>query len=195
MGRIVVVENLSLDGVMQSPGQADGDTRGGFDRGGWASAAMADDPQAAEYAMTKGGPHEAMLFGRRTYQDVVGHWLSTPEPNPFTDFFVKTQKYVATRTLSDPLPYPNSTAVRAPDAIGQIAELRERAEDAIVVLGSGDLVRQLAAAHLIDSYVLTIIPVVLGNGSRLFGDTYADLEVLDSFTSPTGIVVHHLGVR
>jgi hypothetical protein len=80
---IVVVENLSLDGVMQAPGRADEDIRGGFDRGGWANSYFTADPEAAQAAMAGQSGTTAMLFGHRTYLDLVDHWLSTPAPNPF----------------------------------------------------------------------------------------------------------------
>ena len=194
MRKLVVVENLSLDGVMQAPGRPDEDTRGGFDRGGWAAQALAKDPEAAQASMAGQGQTGVMLFGRRTYEDVVGHWLSTPEPNPFTEILEKTPKYVASRTLTDPLPYPNSTLLKG-DAIDQVASLKQESGQDVVVLGSGVLVRDLAAAGLIDEYVLTTIPVVLGSGTRLFGNTYIRLEVVNSVTTSSGIVVARLRVE
>jgi dihydrofolate reductase len=185
MGKLVVVENLSLDGVMQSPAGPDEDTRGGFDRGGWASALLADDPQAAKAAMEGQGATEAMLFGRRTYLDLVGFWLSNPEPNPFTQILRDTPKYVVSSTLEEPLPHPNSTRIFLDDVAGT----KDAVAGDIVVLGSGELVRALAAAKLVDEYVLTILPVVLGSGTRLFAETPASLEVVTTFISPTGIVV------
>lgn len=189
MSRLVVVENVSLDGVMQSPGRPDEDTRGGFTRGGWAAAALGRDPEAARASLEGQGQTRALLFGRRTYLDLVGHWLSTPEPNPFAEILARTPKHVASRTLSAPLPHPASELLDG-DVTDAVARLK--AEDApgdLVVLGSGQLVRTLAAAGLVDEYLLTTIPVVLGSGTRLFGDTYAELEVTRSVTSATGIVV------
>ena len=85
MYSLVVVENVSLDGVMQSPGRPDEDTRDGFDLGGWAAERLAEDPDAAQASMSGQANTAALLFGRRTYLDLVGHWLSMPEPNPFAD--------------------------------------------------------------------------------------------------------------
>ena len=192
MSKLVVVENLSLDGVMQAPGRRD-DTRGGFDRGGWAAQAMAKDPEAARASMAGQRETGAMLFGRRTYEDVVGHWLSTPEPNPFTEILEKTPKYVASRTLTEPLRHPNSMLLKG-DVLDAVAALKHESGQDLVVLGSGVLVRDLAAARLIDEYVLTTIPVVLGSGTRLFGDTYIPLEVINSVTTSSGIVVARLRV-
>jgi dihydrofolate reductase len=189
MRRLVAVENLSLDGVMQSPASPDEDPSGGFTRGGWAAELLATDPEAAQASMgSQGSRSTAMLFGRRTYVQLVGHWLSTTEPNPFTDILRNTPKYVASRTLTEPLPYPNSILLTG-DVTAAIANLKAEGEGDIVVLGSGALLRDLATAGLMDAYVLTILPVVLGSGTRLFGDTYAPLKVTSSWTSTTGIVV------
>jgi dihydrofolate reductase len=194
MSKLVVVENLSLDGVMQAPGRPDEDTRGGFDRGGWAARALEKDPEATQASMAGHEETGAMLFGHRTYEDVVGHWLSTPEPNPFTEILKNTPKYVASRTLTEPLPHPNSTLLKG-DAIDEVAALKQQLGQDLVVLGSGVLVRDLAAAGLIDEFVLTTIPVVLGSGTRLFGDTYIALQVVNSVTTSTGIVVARLRVE
>jgi dihydrofolate reductase len=187
MGGVVVVENVSLDGVVQSPAAADEDVRGGFDRGGWAAEPLARDPEAAGAAMRDQQDVGAMLFGRRTYEHVVGHWLSVSDPNPFTEVLRDTTKYVATRDPDRDLPYPNTRRLDGDLGDAVRGALAETAGD-VVVLGSGDVVRQLAAAGLVDRYVLTILPVVLGSGARLFGDTYAPMEVVRSSTSPTGIV-------
>lgn len=195
MGKIVAVENISLDGVMQAPGRPDEDTRNGFDKGGWMMAAQAEDPGAMEASMGAAvGPPAAMLFGRFTYEDLVGYWLSTDQPNPFTEILRNTEKYVATRTRPDPLPFPNSTALRGDDVIEQVAAIRDRHDGEIIVLGSGDLVRQLAAAGLVDSYILTVIPVVLGSGTKLFADTYTRFAPARPYAGRTGIVVHRLDV-
>jgi dihydrofolate reductase len=188
MRTLVVVENLSLDGVMQAPGRPDEDERGGFTYGGWASAMLADDPEVVQAGMGDTGSGAELLFGRRTYLDLVGHWLSTPDPNPFTEILRTTQKYVASRTLTEPLPHPASTLLGR-DAVEAVRGLRNDGDGELVVLGSGDLVRQLAAAGLVDEYQLTILPVVLGVGTRLFGDTHTELEPVQTQAFPSGAVV------
>ena len=186
MRKLIAVENVSLDGVMQSPGRPDEDTRKGFDLGGWASELLMADQEAAMAAMGGMGSTTGMLFGRRTYDDLVGFWLSDPNPNPFAEVLRNTPKYVAT---SNPeLEHPNSTALSGGVA-DAVAALKAEGEGDLVILGSGMLVRALAAAELIDEYALTILPVVLGTGSRLFEGTYAPMTVVKSFTSSTGIVV------
>ena len=131
------------------------------------------------------GATVAMLFGRRTYLDPVGFWLSTSEANPFTEILRDTQKYVVSSTLAEALPHPNSTRI----PFDEVAGVKDAVGGDIVVLGSGELVRGLAAAKLVDEYTLTILPIVLGSGTRLFSETPATMEVVKSFTSPTGIVV------
>jgi dihydrofolate reductase len=186
MRMLTAVENVSLDGVMQSAGRLDEDTRGGFHRGGWATSLLMADQDAATAAMRGQGTTTGMLFGRRTYDDLVGHWLSTPDPNPFTEILRATPKHVVT---SNPeLPHPNSYAVTG-DLVEAVTSLKAEGEGDLVILGSGMLVRTLADAKLIDRYVLTILPVVLGSGARLFGTTYALMTVVKSYTSPSGIVV------
>ena len=194
MGKLTAVEYLSLDGVMQSPGRPDEDTRGGFDLGGWASEALGADPEAAQASMGSGDGTSAMLFGRRTYDDLVGHWLSTTDPNPFTQILRDTPKYVASRDPDAVLPHPNSSLLPG-DAMDAVRDLKDQVEGDIVTLGSGDLVRQLAAEGLVDEYVVTTIPVVLGRGTRLWGETYAPMTVVRSFTSSSGIVVATLRVE
>ena len=107
MSKIVVFEHLTLDGVMQAPGRPDEDRRGGFAHGGWArprgDAVMGS---AAGESMAKVG---ALLLGRRTYEDFYAYWPNQPEPNPFTAVLNNSQKYVASTTLQEPLPWRNST--------------------------------------------------------------------------------------
>jgi dihydrofolate reductase len=188
MYSLVVVENVSLDGVMQSPGRPDEDTRDGFDLGGWAARRLAEDPDAAQASMSGQAGTAALLFGRRTYFDLVGHWLSTPDPNPFADILARTPKYVASRKSQEELPHPNSTLLTG-EATDTVRALKNEGDGDLVILGSGALVRDLATANLVDRYVLTIIPVVLGRGARLFEGTPISLAVESSTTSPTGIVV------
>ena len=104
---ITVFESVTLDGVMQAPGRADEDTRGGFTHGGWAQPYQ--DEVAMRFAgegMSKDG---ALLFWHRTYDDLLGFWTTTPDPNPFTDVLVSTPKYVASRDGDTELGYPNPT--------------------------------------------------------------------------------------
>jgi len=187
MRRIVVVEHLTLDGVMQSPSGLDEDRRGGFNYGGWA-ASDNDDVMAAE--MGKGMGAAELLFGRRTYEAFYSYWPKQTEPNPFTEVLNKTPKFVASRTLSGELPWENSTLL-AGDAADSVAELKGKPGKDLCVLGSGDLVQTLMRHGLVDTYQLLIHPVVLGVGQRLFreGGSMANLRLTNSVTTTTGVVI------
>ncbi len=188
MSRLVVNENLTLDGVMQSPADPDEDRRDGFERGGWAppyfDQVMGD---AAAEGIAKGG---ALLFGRKTYEHFASVWPDQPEENPFAEVLNNRQKYVASRTLEEPLSWRNSTLLRG-DAMEAVATLKEQSDDDLVVLGSGELVRSLIRAGLVDEFVLLIHPLVLGTGRRLFTDDgpSADLRLVDTKTTTTGVVI------
>lgn len=187
MGIISAFESVTLDGVMQAPGRADEDTRGGFRHGGWADG-YADEVigRIAAAGMANTG---AMLFGRRTYEDVLGFWTSTPEPNPFAEHLVHQQKYVVSRDGETNLAYPNSTLLVG-EAAETVASLKHEVDGVVRVIGSGELVRSAHAAGLIDEYLLLIHPIVLGSGTRLFGDgDRADLSLEESVTSTTGVVI------
>jgi dihydrofolate reductase len=164
MRRVVVTMNVTLDGVMQAPGRADEDVRGGFAHGGW--ALPYDDAIKAE-AMGRGMAQTgAMLFGRRTYEDFYRIWPHRTD-NPFTGFLNSVQKYVASRTLTEPLPWQNSTLLQA-DAADAVAALKKQDGPDLAVIGSGELVQSLERRELVDEYVLLIHPLVVGSGRRLF---------------------------
>ena len=187
MSKIVAFESLTLDGVMQAPGRPDEDVRGGFQYGGWAVPYA--DPvmgqMAAEGMATTGG----LLLGRRTYEDFYGYWPHQTD-SPFTEVLNNTQKYVASTTLEEPLPWSNSTLLKG-DAVEAVAELRAQPGNDIVILGSGNLVRQLVEHGLIDEWVLLIHPIVLGTGTRLFADetTAAALELVEAKPTTTGVLI------
>ena len=171
---------------MQAPGGPDEDERGGFDRGGWA-AAYGDAVMGQK--MGEGLQQEAeLLFGRRTYHDFAGFWPKQTD-NPFTPVLDKAQKYVASRTLSEPLPWQNSTLL-AGDAARSVAELKESSGPDLIVLGCGDLVQSLRGGGLVDEYLLLIHPLVLGKGSRLFPDgPPAQFRLTDSLPTTTGVII------
>jgi dihydrofolate reductase len=189
MGDIVVTESLTLDGVMQAPGRPDEDPRGGFGHGGWARA-YPDEVMAAEMAkgMARSG---VLLLGRRTYQDLAEYWPHQTDGNPYTEKLNKVQKYVVSATLAEPLPWVNSTLVPGDgDIPAAVTALRESAEGDISILGSGQPVRTLADAGLVDRYVLVIHPLVLGTGLRLFqGAEPGRLRLVGSVTTKTGVII------
>jgi dihydrofolate reductase len=187
MGKISVINHLSLDGVMQAPGRADEDNRDGFEHGGWAHR-NTDEVMGRVMGegMAQGG---LLLFGRRTYEHFYGFWPKQTD-NPYTEVLDRAQKYVVSTTLSEPLPWSNSTLLSG-DVADSVAELKRQSERDIGVLGSGELVRALAQHGLVDRYVLMIHPLLLGSGRRLFADdgTYAKLRLSDSVVTTTGVVI------
>jgi dihydrofolate reductase len=187
MGKIVVTESLTLDGVMQAPGRVDEDPRGGFQYGGWAGP-YADEVMGAEMAkeMTRPG---VMLFGRRTYEALYDYWPKQTDGNPFTEKLNAVRKYVVSMTASEPLPWANSTLLSG-EVPKAVAELKEDVAGDIAVLGSHQLVRTLADAGLVDRYVLLIHPLVLGTGLRFFDDAaFSRLRLVKSVPTGTGVII------
>ena len=155
MATITAVESITLDGVMQAPGAPDEDTRGGFAHGGWA-VPYNDEVQARE--MGRGMAREGgMLLGRRTYEILMRAWAGRDD-NPFTPVLEARRKYVVSNSLSEPLPWVNSTLLRA---------------------------------GLVDELTLLVHPLVLGSGTRLFGDdgARAPLSLAGSVATTTGVVI------
>ena len=184
--RVVVVENVTLDGVMQAPARPDEDPSDGFAHGGWAVGY--GDAVMAEQMGRRMAREGAMLLGRRTYEDFYSVWPKRTD-NPYTEVLNRTQKYVASRTLTEPLPWENSTLLPG-DAADAVARLREERDGDLAILGSGTLVRALAARGLVDEYLLSIHPLVLGTGRRLFdGVPPAPLRLVDSVTTTTGVII------
>ena len=185
MARVVVINHVTLDGVMQAPGRSDEDTRGGFRYGGWAIPGN-DEVMGRKLgeAMGKGGP---LLLGRRTYEDFYGFWPNQSD-SPFTDALNNVPKYVASRTLSEPLPWANSILLGG-DAADSVARLKQQPIGDLTILGSGDLIESLIAAGLIDGYLLMIHPLVLGTGRRLFDGGAHAPRLTDSVTTSTGVVI------
>ena len=186
--KVVVMNHITLDGVMQSPGRADEDTTGGFHQGGWA-AARSDEfvGEVMGERMAAGGGLAGWLFGRRTYEELLSHWNSVPD-SPFADPLNNTQKYVASSTLQEPLPWPNSTLLGG-DAATAVARLRQEPRGVLGVMGSGVLIQALRRRRLIDEYVLMIHPVVLGSGRRLFPEgPPTELNLVSARTSSTGVL-------
>lgn len=188
MRRITVNENVSLDGVMQAPMAPDEDPRGGFPYGGWA-VANSDEALAAEMGVGMGGDG-AMLFGHRTYRSMAAFWPNQTDGNPYTEYMNRVEKFVASHDAATTLEWQNSTLL-AGDAVDTVDTLKRTEGPDLTILGSGVLVRTLAAARLIDEYVLIIHPLVLGTGTRLFGDTHQGLELTRSITTPKGVTVAH----
>ena len=189
MGKVIVMNGLTLDGVMQSPGRPDEDPRGGFDHGGW-GVPYGDETMVAtlgeRLAELTGGKH-AWLFGRRTYEELLSYWNA--QGGPFKDSLNNTPKYVASSNPDATLEWPNSTLLHG-DVPAAVADLKQFAETNLVIMGSGALIGSLMSADLIDEYLLTIAPLVLGTGRRMFPEgVYTSLQLTDSTTTSKGVIV------
>ncbi len=184
MSKITVFTNLTLDGVMQAPARPDEDRRRGFEHGGWG---------APYNAMAQAGDSmpgiPALLLGRRTYENFYTVWPSRKD-SPYSALLDNMQKYVASTTLSEPLPWINSTLLKG-DAAESVARLKQESGTDLVIMGSGELIQSLMRANLIDEYVLLIHPLILGSGRRLFPNAgpSAKLHLVGAKTTDNGVII------
>jgi dihydrofolate reductase len=163
MGKIVVSENVTLDGVVEDPAGAEG-----FGRGGWVGrVGQRGREEAAKVLLDEALGAGAQLFGRRTYEFLAARWPS--RSGDLADRLNEMPKYVVSSTLTDPV-WNNST-VLAGDVVREVSKLKQELDGEIVVAGSIRLVRTLLENELVDELRLMIYPVVLGAGQRLFGET------------------------
>jgi dihydrofolate reductase len=186
VSRVVVLNWVTMDGVMQGPGRLDEDTRGRFEHGGW-GVSYADEVamQAMGKHMTADG--KGLLLGRRTYEELLSHWNSVPD-SPWADPLNDAQKYVAS-TSTEPLRWPNSTLLTG-DVPEAVAALKKEPGGDLNIMGSGVLIRSLLPHGLIDEFMLMITPVVLGAGGRLFDDVpRTPLRLVDSQMTSTGVII------
>ena len=184
MGRIVACINLTLDGVMQAPARPDEDERDGFRHGGWGA------PYGAMAAVGHVfGNTDALLLGRRTYADFATVWPARPD-SPFTPWLTQIPKHVVSRTLREPLPWANSMLVQG-DVITEVRTIRDATARDILIMGSGELLRSLIPAKLVDELVLLVHPLVLGSGRHLFGDNRSAMafNLVSSSALPSGVLV------
>lgn len=187
MRKIIVTNNVTLDGVMQAPGAKDEDTRGGFTHGGWALPYNDEvKGKAMGEGMAGGGD---MLFGRWTYENLFKAWHGRTD-NPFTKVLDDAKKYVVSNTLEEPLPWQNSTLLSG-NAADAVAKLKREPGKDLVMLGSGELIKGLMRRDLIDKFVLLVHPLVLGAGRRLFSDggAFAKFSLTKSVPTTKGVII------
>ena len=187
MRKLIVIEFVTLDGVMQGLGSPDEDREGGFEHGGW-SAPFFDDVQGA--AAVEGlKSTTAYLFGRKTYEKMNAFWPNQPDENPMAAHLNATPKYVATRTLRD-LAWSNARVLEG-ELVPAVRELLSQGEGNVAVLGSGVLVQDLIGNDLVDGYRLFLHPLLLGTGKRLFRemDRPRRLRLADCTPTPTGVLM------
>jgi dihydrofolate reductase len=169
MGKLVISENVTLDGVVQDPAGVEG-----FGRGGWVGrVGERGREEAAKVLLDDALGAEAQLFGRRTYEFLAARWPS--RSGKLADRLNDMPKYVVSSTLKDP-DWNNST-VLAGDVMQEVSKLKEELDGEIVVAGSIRLVRTLMENDLVDELRLMIYPVLLGAGERLFGETTDQTQV------------------
>ncbi|MGH3430311.1 MAG: dihydrofolate reductase family protein [Terriglobales bacterium] len=185
MGRVVVINHVTLDGVMQGPGRPDEDTRDGFKHGGWAMPRN-DEVMAAKVGELMGGDH-AFLFGRRSYEDMLTAWNRIG--GLYKDGLNDTPKYVASSNPAAKLEWPNSTLLHG-DVPAAVTDLKRDSDRDLVIMGSGELIGSLLGTNVIDVFLLMIHPIVLGTGLRLFpGGTHAALRLTESATTTKGVLL------
>jgi len=161
VGRIVVTEFVSLDGVMEAPGGGES-----FRHGGWSFEINRGD-EGDKFKLDETLSSEALLLGRVTYEGFAAAWPS--REGEFADKFNTMPKYVVSSTLEGP-EWNNSTVLKG-DVAEEVAKLRQEQDGDIVVHGSARLVQTLVEHDLVDEFRLMVFPVVLGSGKRLFGET------------------------
>jgi dihydrofolate reductase len=179
MGKIVVSENITLDGVAQDPS---GDE--GFRHGGWVGK-VTDRKEAGEALLEETLSAEAELYGRRTYEFLASRWPS--RNGELADRLNGMPKYVVSSSLEDPQ-WSNSTVLNG-DVVEEVSKLKQRVDGEIVVPASIQLVRTMMEHDLVDELRLMVYPVVLGEGERLFGETSdkKPLRLVDHRTLDDGL--------
>jgi dihydrofolate reductase len=186
--KIIVSEFLTLDGVMQAPGDPNEDRSGGFDRGGWQLPYFDDmfgSEMMAGFAETGG-----FLLGRHTYDIFANYWPSQPADDPLAGTMNGMRKWVVSTTLSEPLPWENSALISG-DIAGEIGKLKTGDGKDIRVIGSGELVQTLIKHRLVDQFDLTLHPLLIGKGKRLFreGLDVTKLRLVSSKPTTKGVLI------
>jgi dihydrofolate reductase len=185
--KLTTTTQVSVDGVMQGPGRPDENRSGGFERGGWAMGHFNDE--AMTFVNQVYQRADAFLFGRWTYELFAGYWGVRADINPIAAALNTRPKYVASTTLTDS--QWADTTVLSGDVAGPIGELKAKPGGELQVHGSGALTRWLLDNDLVDEMNLLIVPVVLGQGARLFPDAGPDiaLDLVDSRADSKGVTI------
>ena len=191
MGRLVVTEFMTLDGVAQAPGGTGEDTEGGFIHGGW-QAPLAD-AGAGDAIFDQARTMDALLLGRKTYEIFADYWPHAPVDSPFTGLLNGVPKFGASRSLTGLLAW-HGASLLVGDVVDAVTVLTDRFDE-VQVIGSLDLVQTLLRAGLVDELHLWVYPLLLGSGKRVFagGTAPTALRLVDSVTWPAGAL--HLTYR
>ncbi len=188
MRRLIVSEFVTLDGVMQAPGDKDEDRDGGFEYGGWTVPYWHDDIGKSFLALMKGV--DALLLGRRTYVTHAAAFEPMPAGDPFGDVMNAPRKYVVSRTLEQPM-WRDTTIIRE-DVIESVRTLKAQPGGNILTDGSSQLVHSLLAHDLVDELHLLVYPVTVGSGKRVLpAGVHATFGLTSVTPYPTGVVGLH----
>jgi dihydrofolate reductase len=192
MRKLIVQSQITLDGVMQAPGGPEEDPTGGFEYGGW-SAGYYDDFLGGVVSEQMAKPFD-LLLGRKTYEIFAAYWPYVKSDDPdyqiqIAGKFNSVKKIVVSTTLEKP-DWNNSTLIKG-NVVQEIQKLKRQNGPELLVYGSSNLIQTLLKHDLIDQFRLAIYPITLGMGKRLFGEGTipAGLKLIDSTTSPTGVIV------
>jgi dihydrofolate reductase len=189
MRKVIADEWMTLDGVIQAPGQADEDRTGGFQHGGWHVGYF--DDMALRWVVASVVTAGGFLLGRRTYEIFAAHWPNASEEEQVLAEPLNTKpKYVASRTLTEPLAWQNSRVLQG-DVAEAVAALKQEDGEDLHVIGSSELVQTLVEHDLVDEFRVMIDPVVVGGGKRLFRDDggLRPLRLVDSQETTTGVII------
>ena len=188
MRKIIAAAFTSLDGVMQAPGGPEEDPTGGFRLGGWGAPHF--DEKMGEIVDEMFSKPFDLLLGRKTYDIFAAHWPYVDKDDPIGPLFDRITKFVATRNPDFKPGWQNSRTL-GPDAVAALKKLKQEDGPDLLTQGSTDFLKTLLANGLVDEFNVSLFPVILGKGKRLFGDEDQPmgLKLVSVQSSPSGIVV------
>ncbi len=189
MRKIIVAEFITLDGVIQAPGDPNEDTEGGFAQGGWTWPYWHDDIGKHFFQAMEGA--DTLLLGRKTWQIHGGAFEPMPAGDPFGDVMNGIQKLVVSTTLQSAAAWRNSTVISG-NVVEEVRKLKNQPGKNILMDGSSQLIHTLVENDLVDEYMLHVYPLVLGSGKRLFPEgKRVNLKLIESQALPTGVMFQH----
>jgi dihydrofolate reductase len=187
--KLIVQEWMTLDGVIQAPGMKDEDRSGGFEHGGWSTPYF--ENTSMKWLVDNLNEAGGFVLGRRTYELFAEHWPeASEEEQPLAKPLNSKPKFVATKTLTEPLEWENSTVLRG-EVTKAVAALKKEDGGHLLVIGSSELVKTLVEHDLVDEFRMMIDPLVVGGGKRLFPEDGAlnELKLVDSEATETGAIL------
>ncbi len=193
MRQVVVQAWMTLDAVVQAPGDPKEDTTGGFELGGWSLPYF--EEVAMAWTMENLRAASGFLLGRRTYEAFAAHWPNaSPEEKPLAELLNATPKHVASTTLTEPLGWENSSLLEG-DVADAVSRLKQEDGNYLLAIGSVGLVHTLIERDLVDEFRLMIDPLMVGGGKRLFPEdrVLRSMALVDSRATPSGAILATYG--